>query len=187
MQATRTGVRISLKPCVPRTVPCHVLPAAGLRASPSTIMRTAFSRTPVSRVRPPPLLLPLLPRLMGNSTQSSSGALHRARKLRQVQGGGAGRRGYRTSPGACASSTAFSKGEAEVVQAETHGETSTNVPSEPNDTKETLIEETETVTGPAETLPFQSETAKLLRIVAHSLYTDKEVVPIPDDLRPTVI
>lgn len=41
--------------------------------------------------------------------------------------------------------------------------------------KETLIEETETVTGSAETLPFQSETAKLLRIVAHSLYTDKEV------------
>ena len=41
--------------------------------------------------------------------------------------------------------------------------------------KETLIEETETVSGQAETLPFQSETAKLLRIVAHSLYTDKEV------------
>jgi len=42
-------------------------------------------------------------------------------------------------------------------------------------TKDVLIEETETVTGQAETLPFQSETSKLLRIVAHSLYTDKEV------------
>jgi hypothetical protein len=47
--------------------------------------------------------------------------------------------------------------------------------SEAEEGKETLIEETETVSGQAETLPFQSETAKLLRIVAHSLYTDKEV------------
>jgi hypothetical protein len=50
-------------------------------------------------------------------------------------------------------------------------------------TKDVLIEETETVTGQAETLPFQSETSKLLRIVAHSLYTDKEVSPPGSRLR----
>ncbi len=51
-----------------------------------------------------------------------------------------------------------------------------NAPSAAEEeTKETLIEETETLTGEAEELSFQSETSKLLDIVAHSLYTDKEV------------
>eukprot|EP00123_Amoebidium_parasiticum_P006975 comp17791_c0_seq1/m.17845 comp17791_c0_seq1/g.17845 ORF comp17791_c0_seq1/g.17845 comp17791_c0_seq1/m.17845 type:complete len:704 (-) comp17791_c0_seq1:384-2495(-) len=41
--------------------------------------------------------------------------------------------------------------------------------------KEELIEETEKVTGPAEKHQFQAETRKLLDIVAHSLYSERDV------------
>ena len=50
-----------------------------------------------------------------------------------------------------------------------------DAPEEKAKEETTLIEETETVKGAAESFGFQTETAQILDIVARSLYTEKEV------------
>ena len=48
-------------------------------------------------------------------------------------------------------------------------------PDESTKSEPKFLEETEKVTGKPQLSTFQAETAKLLEIVAKSLYTDKEV------------